>query len=265
VLACPVCRSALAVEPNRLACAQGHHFDRAKEGYVNLLGPKESRGREHGDDAMMIAARRRFLRAGHYDFLVDALREVTTRLDVDAALDIGCGEGHFTTALQAADRVGVDLSRSGIRLAARADHDALYAVANAASLPIVDGGVALAVVVMGPVFPDELARVLRPDGRAVIVVPGASHLSEVRRRLYPEYRAHDEEVLLQRDERFEVVAQARAGSDIVVGGAALADLLAMTPYRWATGDHDRARVLAAGEVATPAEFVLYTTALASAK
>ncbi len=257
MLACPVCRLPLAVEPTRLACEQGHHFDRAREGYVNLLGPKEARGRDHGDDAAMVAARRRFLSAGHYDFLSDSLRDVTTRLGADSILDIGCGEGHFTAALVARTRVGLDLSRPAIRLAARADRDALYAVANAASLPVLDRSLELAVVVMGPVFPDELARVLRPDGRALVVVPGASHLAELRRRLYPEYRAHDEEFLLLRDDRFRVFESARVGSDLTLEVGAVADLLAMTPYRWSTAEPDRARVVEAGGLRTPAEFVLY--------
>jgi 23S rRNA (guanine745-N1)-methyltransferase len=257
VLACPVCRSALEVETTRLACANAHHFDRAREGYVNLLGPKEARGRDHGDDAEMVAARRRFLAAGHYDFLADALRAATGRLAAEAILDVGCGEGHFTTSLVADRRVGVDLSRPAIRLAARADRRSLYAVANAASLPVLDAAVELAVVVMGPVFPDELVRVLAPGGRALIVVPGARHLAEVRRRLYPEYRPHDEDFVVLRDRRFRVAESARVAADLDLEPDAVADLLAMTPYRWSTAEPDRARVLAAGPLRTPAEFVLY--------
>lgn len=265
MLACPVCRSAMTVETTRLACSNGHHFDRAREGYVNLLGPKEGRGRDHGDDAAMVAARRRFLGAGHYDFLADALAAVTRHVGAATILDVGCGEGHFTRALVGPDRVGVDLSRPAIRLAARVDRHGVYAVANAASLPVLDAAVELAVVVMGPVFPDELARVLEPNGRALVVVPGASHLAEVRARLYPEYRAHDEDFLLRRDPRFAVVETTRVEAEIDVSGASLADLLTMTPYRWSTAEAHRARVVAAGRIQTPAEFVLYTTALASAK
>jgi 23S rRNA (guanine745-N1)-methyltransferase len=265
MLACPVCRLPLAVEPTRLACASNHHFDRAREGYVNLLGPKEGRGRDHGDDTAMVAARRRFLDGGHYDFLAAALGEVSAHGEAGRLVDIGCGEGHFTSALAGVDRVGLDLSRPAVRLAARADPGTLYAVANAASLPVLDAAVDLAVVVMGPVFPDELARVLAPRGRAIVVVPGASHLAEVRRRLYPEYRAHDEDFLLLRDERFTIIDTTRVAGEVTVEGEVLSDLLTMTPYRWSTTDDDRQRVLAAGTVCTPAEFVVYTTALASAK
>ena len=35
---CPVCGEKLNSSPRGLACSRGHSFDRAKEGYVNLLG-----------------------------------------------------------------------------------------------------------------------------------------------------------------------------------------------------------------------------------
>ena len=47
-----------------LACALGHSFDVAKEGHVNLMVGRGSRAT--GDTAEMLAARRRFLNAGHY-------------------------------------------------------------------------------------------------------------------------------------------------------------------------------------------------------
>jgi len=47
-----------------LACALGHSFDVAKEGHVNLMVGRGSRAT--GDTAEMLAARRRFLDAGHY-------------------------------------------------------------------------------------------------------------------------------------------------------------------------------------------------------
>ena len=41
---CPVCRQPLDVAPGGLACADGHRYDRAREGYVNLL-PSAGRAR----------------------------------------------------------------------------------------------------------------------------------------------------------------------------------------------------------------------------
>ena len=48
-----------------LACALGHSFDVAKDGHVNLMMVGRV-SRATGDTAEMLAARRRFLNAGHY-------------------------------------------------------------------------------------------------------------------------------------------------------------------------------------------------------
>ena len=38
-LRCPVCGGMFGREPSLLRCSNGHCFDLAKEGYVNLLPP----------------------------------------------------------------------------------------------------------------------------------------------------------------------------------------------------------------------------------
>jgi 23S rRNA (guanine745-N1)-methyltransferase len=59
-----------------LACGLGHSFDVAKDGHVNLMG----RGaRATGDTAEMLAARRRFLNAGHYADASDVASAFITR------------------------------------------------------------------------------------------------------------------------------------------------------------------------------------------
>lgn len=89
--ACPSCGLPLRVEQTRLCCADGHSFDQAREGYVNLLLHGKT-GRTSGDSADMLRARRRFLDQGHFHPISLAIASVFPR-DCDAAVDLGCGEG----------------------------------------------------------------------------------------------------------------------------------------------------------------------------
>ena len=72
-LCCPVCRDALAREAATWRCPQGHSFDVAADGHVNLLPSGRHRRRAAGDSAAMVRSRRQFLHAGHYDPLAHAL------------------------------------------------------------------------------------------------------------------------------------------------------------------------------------------------
>ena len=60
---CPNCRKPLLEEEKRWICPEGHSFDKAREGYVNLLF---RHGGTHGDNREMVLARRKFLDSGHY-------------------------------------------------------------------------------------------------------------------------------------------------------------------------------------------------------
>src|SRR5947209_4246827 len=107
LLICPVCGSSFTKAENALQCTQGHTFDVAREGYVNLLGKHSTQG----DTKEMLVARRNFLERGYYDALSTHInRLISTILVVGASaltrngiinvLDVGCGEGYFLGRLQ---------------------------------------------------------------------------------------------------------------------------------------------------------------------
>ena len=79
---CPLCHAPLTRAEKTFICPLGHQFDRAKEGYVNLLPVQHKRSRDPGDSAEMMQARRAFLDPGHYqplrDAVVDLLRQYLT-------------------------------------------------------------------------------------------------------------------------------------------------------------------------------------------
>ena len=71
---CPVCSQELKKEEKIWVCPQGHTFDIAAKGYVNLLMSNSSGAKRHGDDRLMINARRDFLSKGFYTPLREAVQ-----------------------------------------------------------------------------------------------------------------------------------------------------------------------------------------------
>jgi len=189
MLRCTVrgCAGPLTLDGSQARCPNGHAFDRAREGYWNLLQPQDRRSPRAGDRAEAVIARRRWLARG---FVTALAAKVAGLIDARrlpagaAAVDVGCGEGTLTGQLLGArelDAAGVDLSAKAIALAARADPRLTWIVANAdRALPFVSGSVQLAVSIFGRRPVSELHRVLAPDGSLIVVVPAEDDLIELR-------------------------------------------------------------------------------------
>jgi 23S rRNA (guanine745-N1)-methyltransferase len=185
LLACPVCGAGLDADDDggTLGCAAGHRFDRARQGHVTLLPPGHRP--PSGDSAEMVADRAAFLDAGHYAGLTAALAEAVVAGEAPTSvLDLGGGTGHHLAAVldRAPDAVGVglDSSRYAARRAARAHPRALAVVADSwARWPVREGVLDRVMVVFAPRNGAETARVLRPQGRLVVVTPAADHLAEL--------------------------------------------------------------------------------------
>lgn len=221
---CPHCGEALAPDASGYACLNGHRFDRAREGYVNLLPSHHRRSARAGDDGAMVAARRRFLDAGHYGPL---LSEAADLLGAPATLlDVGCGEGSFTAALPGRERHGVDISKPAVRAAAKRHRELRFAVANTTRLPYANRAFEAVTVFFAPFFP-ECVRVLAPEGRLLRVAPAAEHLRELRARLFAEARPHRRATLAL--DGLRVIGEHRVTFDMVLDAEARDALVAMTP------------------------------------
>ena len=130
----------------------------------------------------MVADRVAFLSAGHYAGITAALADAVG--DRGTLLDLGGGTGHHLAGVLDGlpDAVGVVLDSSpyAARRAARAHPRAVAVVADSwARLPVRDGVIGAVLVVFAPRNGPEIARVLRPDGRLVVVTPAPDHLAEL--------------------------------------------------------------------------------------
>jgi len=197
-LACPLDMQPLQREGATLRCQSGHSFDIAREGHTYLLPVQNKRSRDPGDSKEMVAARRRFLNAGHYQPIASAICAALLG-DVSAAsqsepltcLDAGCGEGYYLRALAAAAAerplavLGLDISKWAVLAAAKQERLGTWVVGSNANLPVLTDSVDRLLCMFGfPVHP-EFARVLKPGGLLLQVDSGPEHLRELREVIYP--------------------------------------------------------------------------------
>jgi 23S rRNA (guanine745-N1)-methyltransferase len=220
---CPHCSLPLAEADGGVVCATGHRFDRAREGYYNLLPSGRLKGRPAGDSEEMIRARRTFFDGGHYQPIAHAVADMVG--SVERVLDAGCGEGQYIAAIEAPTRFGIDVSKPAVSLGARRYRDIQFAVASSFRLPFDDAVFDCVVSVFAPRPFDEFARVLCPGGVTVVASPGPDHLRGLTELVYATPEPHE-----QRPHTDGPTV--RVQYDLRLEGPMLVALLQMTPYWW---------------------------------
>lgn len=135
----------------------------------------------------MIAARARFLAAGHYAPLAETIVETARScvLPGNLVVEAGAGTGYYLSKVLDARPecfgLAIDVSKHAARRAAKA-HPRLDAIVGDMwdRLPLEAGASALTLVIFAPRQPAELARTLHPQGVLVVVTPQPGHLGELR-------------------------------------------------------------------------------------
>lgn len=258
--ACPVCGQALQFEEAVCLCPNGHRFDRAREGYVNLLPPGHNA--RAGDSPEMVRARRAFLSRGYYAPLAQALaRAAAAAVPAGGVLlDAGCGEGYYTAQMAAAcggsvSAAGFDISKDAVKKAAKSCPAAQLAVGSIFRMPVADGAADCLTSVFAPYCAEEFARVVRPGGHVLAVVPGKRHLFGVKLIVYAAPYENDEAgydlpgFTPEGRQPLEYDMHLDSSEDIH-------SLFAMTPYFWKSPREGVERLYALPSLDTPAAFVL---------
>jgi 23S rRNA (guanine745-N1)-methyltransferase len=183
MLRCPHCGGELMLDDGTARCVEGHSFDVARQGYLNLL-PGDARTGT-ADTAAMVRARADFLAGGHYTPIAEAVADAAVAASpAGNTIDLGAGTGYYLAAvlerLPSARGLALDVSKHALRVATRA-HPRIGAVGCDAwaGLPVRDAAATLFINVFAPRDPAELARVLAPGGSLVVVTPNRAHLSEL--------------------------------------------------------------------------------------
>lgn len=250
MLICPLCGSPLQASDGGVTCVAGHRFDRARQGYLNLLPVQHKRSRDPGDNQTMVEARRRFLEGGHYAPVARQLAALAKAQAPRRWLDIGCGEGYYTAAvadaLPRASGFALDISREAVKRACRRTPRVEWLVASMARIPLPDRSCGLLISVFSPLDWNEALRLLAPGGRLLRVGPTNAHLMELRQALYQEVRDYVDDkhlACLPPDVRPAGVEHLAFGLKLD-SCEARADLMAMTPHGWRASAERRSAVVA---------------------
>jgi 23S rRNA (guanine745-N1)-methyltransferase len=254
-LRCPIDASSLVMDGVSLVCEHGHCFDVARQGYVNLLGPKDKRSKDPGDSKDMVLARAAFLGTEFYRPLADACLDITVAYSSRVAgdqitlMDAGCGEGYYLHHIREnlpnnlrkkAELVGFDISKWAVQHSAKRC-DGTWFVGSNRHIPMTDASVDILFDMFG--FPDysSFLRVLAPNGKLVRVTPGDSHLIELREIIYPNVKPRSERT--KYPETFRLVSAKRITYEMTLGSRELKSLFLMTPHMFRSTPEGRQQAL----------------------
>ncbi len=272
ILVCPVCRAPLTLDAPTNArgggcyrCDNRHTFDRARQGYTNLLTGRVAG--QHGDNAEMIDARRAFLNGGFYAPLCDALCKSAAEYlpPHGVLLDAGCGEGYYTNAVLNAllsldaTGYGIDISREALRCAcqreaAKTGRLSLF-VAGVYGMPFGDNSFDMVLNFFAPFADGEYRRVLKQNGVLIMAIPAAKHLWEMKSVLYD--IPHENEVADFDIGGFTLTGEERVTIPMHLPSREMIHaLFSMTPYYYRTPATGKARLEAYDTLDVTADFHL---------
>jgi 23S rRNA (guanine745-N1)-methyltransferase len=272
ILLCPVCKESLhANESNKsLSCDNNHSFDRARQGYLNLLLAHKKKSKNPGDSQAMVSARQAFLNSDFYRPISDSLNQiiVDAALKLDSSekelsksekaiqvLDIGCGEGYYSQRMHNSlndhqiehNLFGLDISKDAVIAAAKRakaekhNEDVTTAsssewlVASAIDIPLQAQSIDIATCLFTRLMPESYHKVIKQDGLFICVNTGEKHLIELREKLYDKITKTEFDPVKNMGEDFELVDHQQVSYTNTLGNQQqIQDLLLMTPHNWRT-------------------------------
>ena len=254
---CPKCRQNLIKDGNSLKCENSHCFDIAKQGYVNLL--LGSGSGNHGDNKLMLWARKAFLDGGYYEKLKNAVAEAVSDYASDGArvIDCGCGEGYYTSAVCNAvagiEMCAFDISKDALKLACKRNSGIEYAVASSFDIPVRDESVDILLEIFSPHAQKEFSRILKPDGIMIMVIPLKRHLFELKQAVYDE--PYENEVAPFKIDGYTLLENREVKYKFSLNDTqSIKNLFMMTPYYYKTGVKEQARLNTLQHLDVSAEF-----------
>ena len=201
-LACPI--DGLQLEPHekQLVCENGHVFDIARQGYVNLLPVQHKRTKHPGDSKEMVLARTQFLNTGIYQPIAKKLTELVSSQMIEdtetCLMDAGCGEGYYFDGLfnflrdKKGDNIlsfiGLDISKDAIVQASKRNKQISWVVGTNRQPPVAAESVDIIICLFGFLSIEGFSKVLKSGGKIILVDPGSEHLKELREIIYPQIK-----------------------------------------------------------------------------
>ena len=248
-IACPVCKKELIRNDKSYRCENNHNFDIAKEGYLNL---NLRNSQNTGDNPLMIKARKNFLEKGYYDFLKNEVNSLLNK--EDKLVDLACGEGYYTRDFICEDKVGIDLSKSGLKIASKSDKSTLYILNSIFRNPLFDESADKVITIFAPIAKEEIRRILKQNGEFILVKPDVYHLYELKDVLYEKpYLNEIEDIDIP---GLKLINEIKISDKRKVISEDLNNLFMMTPYFNTTSPEDKVKLQSIEELEITFAFII---------
>lgn len=244
IFKCPVCGREMTINrTNSLECKNGHNFDLARHGYVNLLlKPVRS-----DYDQKMYDSRSTVIKSGFFDSLLIAISDLILEmypkheLAVSKILDAGCGEGsHLAKILSNLGQtgtvdwlgIGVDISKEAILTAAKEYPNIIWSVADLAKLPFQNDQFDIVLNILSPANYGEFERVLKKGGLLIKAVPGNDYLIELREFLFEgtaKQSYHNDRIIRHFSSNINLIDARQTSATLCLNSEHIEHVIKMTP------------------------------------
>lgn len=234
-ISCPVCKETLNKVDKTYKCINGHSFDIASQGYVNL---NMHNSQNTGDNSQMIQARTNFLNKGYYSFLLDKINSLLYK--EDSLVDLACGEGYYTSKFIAKDKIGIDLSKQGLKYASKHDKDTTYILSSIFHNPLFDKSADKVITIFAPIAKEEIVRILKNNRSFILVKPDEKHLYELKEVLYDKpYLNEIEDISI---DGLYIDKEIKISNHALLNKEDIQNLFMMTPYYNTTSPVDKEKL-----------------------
>lgn len=246
---CPICKDTFdQLEGNSLSCLNGHLFDISKKGTLYFL----LKGTKNEYDKEMLSSRFNIATAGLFHPLLDELYKCIIEKEDGHTLDVGCGEGsqldYLTTLGLKGQKIGFDISKDAIQLAANHFSTAFWCVADLAQSPFASQQYDTILNIFSPSNYKEFDRLLKKGGQVIKVVPEKDYLIELRKLFYrdqAEKQTYSNEVVIEKfKEHFPSMEMKRINYSFELTQSLFEDLMKMTPLSWGASPSSKEYALA---------------------
>lgn len=187
LIQCPICQQSFTIEHSKsLVCRKRHVFDFAKQGYVNVLTHAV---KSNYNQSLFHARHQIIQQSGMYTSIHHKIVEVIGNSKANTSslsiVDLGCGEGshlsHITSKLPIKSvPIGIDISKEGIKTAAKFYEKAIWLVGDLANIPLQSGSMDVLLNILSPANYAEFNRIANKDSLCIKIVPRKDYLYELR-------------------------------------------------------------------------------------
>ncbi|QIR15280.1 putative RNA methyltransferase [Shewanella aestuarii] len=264
-LVCPVCQSALHQHQasKGFYCDAKHHFDKLEQGYYPLIKVK-AKTPQSSISRQQMRSRQFLLQSGVFSPLVNCLQKVICQLFTDKKadridgehqlnwLDYQCADGYYLRQIyQSLAENGLDKSLSvyGVSDA----ENALFAASKAGTpadllyssmkvLPFANHSIDLITLFDAPFKGQECIRVLKQDGRIILVQPTNQHLWQIKQKVYSDLTVKPTQLNIPK--KLKVVTQKQVSFTLDVTGEQALSLLDNSQFAWRANDEIRHQIKA---------------------